>query len=308
MKNNNNLKYKYHNNIIKNLENKKIINRLILDYKKVKFMENLDWMEDIREFKTNVEYTGILVAITYLNEKNEEVIIDNINNYDNFIIKEFMKIIVKDGKIKTKEEIRKNINSCENVLFNKNLKPIFITITYCKDKQPNILFLSLNYLTANYCEFTYKNEYYLITIIPTIKDTKQDCNIKYLTYDKSEYLLDYYKIPFKIEHILINCKKITAYIGVINPDNIDRLFNYFKTQESVEIDNSGSHNIELSIDKNTAILNLKNNISKEEFVNPSKPTINSEEIYKVENGNTIKETGKKQQKQNINTRSYSISK
>ena len=37
-------------------------------------MENLDWMEDIREFKTNVEYTGILVAITYLNENNEKVI------------------------------------------------------------------------------------------------------------------------------------------------------------------------------------------------------------------------------------------
>ena len=93
--------------------------------------------------------------------------------------------------------------------------------------------------------------------------------------------------------ILINCKKITACI---------------EAQKSVEIDNSGSHNIELSINKNTAILNLKNNISKEEFVNPSKPTINSEEIYKVENGNTIKETGKKQQKQNINTKSYSISK
>lgn len=256
-------------------------------------MENLDWMEDIREFKTNVEYTGILVAITYLNENDKEVRIDSINNYDNSIIKEFMKIIVKDGKIKTKEEIKKDINNDKNVFFNKNLKPIFITITYCKDKQPNILFLSLNYLTVNYCEFTYKNEYYLITIIPTIKDTKQDCNIKYLTYNKSNCLLDYHKIPFKIEHILINCKKITDCI---------------EAQKSVEIDNSGSHYIELIIDKNTAILNLKNNISKEEFVNPSKPTINSEEIYKVENGNTIKETGKKQQKQNINTRSYSISK
>lgn len=88
-----------------------------MDYKKVKFMENLDWMEDIKEFKTNVEYTGILVAITYLNENNEKVIIDNINNYDNFIIKEFMKIFVKDGKIKTKEEIKKDINDGKNVFF-----------------------------------------------------------------------------------------------------------------------------------------------------------------------------------------------
>lgn len=181
--------------------------------------------------------------------------------------------------------------------FNKNLKPIFITITYYKDKQPNILFLSLNYLTANYCRFTYENESYLIKIIPTIEDTKQDCNIKYLTYNKSECLLDYHKIPFKIEHILINCKKITACI---------------EAQKSVEIDNSGSHDIELIIDKNTAILNYKKNISEDKFINTTKPTIRSEEIYKEENNDTIKkennDTIKGQQKQNINTRSYSISK
>lgn len=231
-------------------------------------IEKLGELVKIEAFKTKFKYS-VLGAIAYIGDDDKEKNIDSDSKneeelnllgglLEHIAIKSDGKWIQKNGI--TEKEIKKAIEETWNPdkLINK---PVFAALTYYNTKgEPVVNFISKGELRPAYSYTDYNGKKYMTFMIP---EKVNNCvEPKYYVFNEEEKLVSNEKIPFKITHNIVDCKKAIAY-------DVDNNKMEFIGKEELKI-NIKDNNI---VDKDGYLSNLL----KEKYISKGKIEVDLEE-------------------------------